>query len=159
MALPARKAVVRAFGDRGLRLEARALAMLTSHVEQAAAKAASKGMLNVADGVEGFDVNDSSSAAAAAAAAAADAALAKLLDAYEPGETAAHLLIVGKGGAVLSLHRMLLFSLLRSLSPFFSRLTSRPRRTKTHKKATPPASPPRRPRASSPPPRARTRRR
>lgn len=95
MALPARKAVVRAFGDRGLRLEARALAMLTSHVEQAAEKAASKGMLDVVDGVEGegFDVNDSSSAAAAAAAAAADAALAKLLDAYEPGGTAARLSI------------------------------------------------------------------
>ena len=31
-------------------------------------------------------MNESSSAAAAAAAAAADAALAKLLDAYEPGE-------------------------------------------------------------------------
>lgn len=89
MALPARKAVVRAFGDRGLRLEARALAMLTSHVEQEADKAAaSKGMLDI-DGVErgeGFDINESSSAAAAAAAAAADAALAKLLDAYEPGE-------------------------------------------------------------------------
>lgn len=77
--------MVRAFGDRGLRLEARALAMLTSHVEQAAEKvSSSKGMttMNV-DGEEGFD-NDSSSAAAAAAAAAA--ALAKLLDAYEPGE-------------------------------------------------------------------------
>ena len=89
MALPARKAVVRAFGDRGLRLEARARAMLTSHVEQAAEKA-SKGLLNVDGTVEegnGFDGNDSSSAAAAAAAAAADAALAKLLDAYEPGET------------------------------------------------------------------------
>ena len=37
--------MVRAFGDRGLRLEARALAMLTSHVEQEADKAAaSKGM-------------------------------------------------------------------------------------------------------------------
>ena len=39
-ALPSRKAVVRAFGDRGLRLEARALAMLTSHVDQAAERAA-----------------------------------------------------------------------------------------------------------------------
>ena len=84
--------MVRAFGDRGLRLEARALAMLTSHVEQAAekAQAALKGMAMNVDGIGegegGFDNDSSSSSAAAAAAAAADAALAKLLDAYEPGE-------------------------------------------------------------------------
>ena len=91
MALPARKAVVRAFGDRGLRLEARALAMLTSHVEQAADRAAAsnKGMLNfggIGEGAEGGGEGEgfinSDSAAAAAAAAASDAALAKLLDAY-----------------------------------------------------------------------------
>jgi hypothetical protein len=86
-ALPSRKAVVRAFGDRGLRLEARALAMLTSHVDEAAERAvkgaaAAATTMNVdgiAEGEEGFE-------SSSAAAAAADAALAKLLDAYEPGE-------------------------------------------------------------------------
>jgi len=83
MALPARKAVVQAFGDRGLRLEARALAMLASHVESAADRAKRQAAAAVTSNNDDDGIVDAS---AAAAAAAADAALSKLLDAYEPGK-------------------------------------------------------------------------
>ena len=59
MSLPARRAVVSAFGERGLRLDAKAAALLAEHVSTAAAD-------------KGGD--------------AGGAALAALLAAYEPGE-------------------------------------------------------------------------
>ena len=153
MALPARKAVVRAFGDRGLRLEARALAMLTSHVEQAAEKA-STGLLK-------------------ATASTATTPLPLLLRPPPRPPTPpwpsswTRMSLVRPASRVMKEDRselasgaFLVFLLHQSLIFLFSLDLDKQTKKNTQKqKATPPASPPRRPRASSPRPRARTRRR